>query len=102
MPKTLMHVLNKKSDFIERTCTLGHNHSLRFFVDEATGKVDLLKMSLTPQSRFVEINYVLGNSRISCWKEGEPYYIEIERVLDADFPNLTKLRDKVSLYVIFS
>ena len=72
-------------------------------MDEATGKIDLLKLSLSPQySRFIEINYVLGKSRISCMKNSQPDYIEIEKILEPDFPDLTKLREKVSLYVIFS
>jgi len=98
-----MHVLGKKSNFVERSCSTQFGHSLQFFVDEATGKIDLLKLSLSPQySRFIEINYVLGKSRISCMKNSQPDYIEIEKILEPDFPDLTKLREKVSLYVIFS
>jgi hypothetical protein len=103
MPEKFLHVLNKKSNFVERTCTRGHNHSLLFFVDEETKKVDFLKVSLSAQySRFVEINYILNKSRISCLKDNQPDYIEIDRVLDADFPDLAKLKEKVGIYVVFS
>lgn len=98
-----LHVVSKKSDFIERTCTQGHNHSLRFFVDEKTKKVDCLKVSLNPRySRFVEINYVMESCLISCWKNNQNYYIEIDRLLEPDFPDLTKLREKVGVFIIFS
>lgn len=103
LPNRYFQMLDKKANFIERTCTLGHNHALQFFTDEGTGEVDLLKISLTSQgTRFVEINYVLGISRISCLKNGETYYLEIEKVLEPDFPNLTKLKEKVGIFVVFS
>ena len=98
-----IQVLGKTSTFVERSCTAQHNHSIRFFVDGATGKIDFLRLPLNPQcSRFIEINYLLNKSRISCWKDNKPEYLEIERVLDPDFPDLTKLREKVGIYVVFN
>jgi hypothetical protein len=72
-------------------------------VDEKTQQIDCIKISLNPQySRFVEINYALGTSRISCLKEGQPDYINIDKILEIDFPCLEKLRDKIKLLVLFS
>jgi hypothetical protein len=98
-----MPTLGKTSNFVQRTCMLGQNHGLHFFVDEVTGKVDLLKVSLTHQyNRFVEINYILNKIRISCLKDGQPNYIEIAKILEPDFPDLTKLKERVGIYLVFS
>lgn len=98
-----MPILGKTATFVERSCSLQHNHSIRFLVDAATGKIDFLRLPLNPQcSRFIEINYHLNKSRISCWKDNKPDYLEIDKTLEPDFPDLTKLRDKVETYVLFS
>ena len=98
-----LQILDKETSFIERTCTQGQNHSLRFFVDGMTGKVDLLKVSLNPQyTRFIRINYIKQKCRISCLVRGVAEYIEINKLLEPDFPDLSKLKERVSLFVIFS
>jgi hypothetical protein len=98
-----IHLLDKTSTFVERSCTAQFGHSLQFFTDTITGKVDLLKLSLTPQySRFIEINYISGKSRISCLKNSKADYIEIERILEPDYPYLLALKEKVGLFVILS
>ncbi len=79
------------------------NHTLQLKVNEETGKVDFMKLSLNPKySRFLEIDFVLQKCRINCMKEGKSSYIDIPKMLIPDFPDLTKLKEVVSLYIIFS
>lgn len=95
--------LDEVGNFVERNCTLGHNHSLQMFVDLATNKVVYLKLSLNHlYSRFVEINFVTEKCRILCMKDCECQYIDIDKLIEPDFPDLTKLKERVSLYVVFS
>lgn len=98
-----LYQIGKVANYIERTCSDGMNHSLQIFVDESTNVVDLLKLSLNPKySRFLEIDFYNQKCRINCLKEGKPEYIDIPKMIEPDFPDLIKLKEKVSLYVVFS
>lgn len=95
--------VNKTSNYVERTCSQGMNHSLQFFTDENTKKIDFIKISLNHKySKFIEIDFINQKCRISCMKSGKAEYIDIPKMLEPDFPNLTKLKEKVALYVTFS
>jgi hypothetical protein len=98
-----LYPISKAANYAERTCATGMNHSLQLFTDTATNKIDFLKLSLNPKySRYLEIDFVNQRCRISCLKEGKPEYIEIEKMIEPDFPHLTKLKEKVSMYIVFS
>lgn len=63
----------------------------------------MIKLSLNPKySRFLEMDFVNQKCRITCSKDGENEYIDIPKMIYPDFPDLTKLKEKVSLYVVFS
>lgn len=97
-----LHIANNVSNYIERTCKSGMNHSLQFFTEESTKKVHLLKVSLSPNySRFIEIDYLNSKCRISCLKMGQPEYIELKKIIAPDFPNLSILKEKVETLVTF-
>lgn len=97
-----LHHTQKLANYAERTC-VGMNHTLRMFTDKESDKVDFLSLSLNPKySRFLEINFVDQRCRINCMKEGESTYIDIPKMIEPDFPKLIKLKEKVSLYVVFS
>jgi|WetSurMetagenome_2_1015567.scaffolds.fasta_scaffold587944_2 hypothetical protein len=97
-----LHYVEKVGDFFERTCT-GPNHSVQFYADKLTKSVDMLKFSLDPKySRFLEIDYLNKRCRIYCVKNSEIKYIYINKMLIPDFPDLKKLTEIISLYVIFS
>jgi hypothetical protein len=97
-----LHPINKTATFLERTCS-GANHSVQFFTDEATKQIDMLKFSLDPKyTRYLEIDYVNKRCRIACMKNSEPSYIYIPKMVEPDFPNLEKLRERISMYVVFS
>ena len=103
LPHKHLHKINKTSTYFERTCSDGMNHSLQLFTDELTGQVDLIKLSLNPNySKFIEIDFFNKKCRIICLKDSKPAYIEIQKILPLDFPLLTKLKERVSLYITFS
>lgn len=96
--------LGKYGNYIERVCTKGPNHrGLQFFTNEDTKKVHMLKLSIDPKySVFLEIDFHNERSRISCMKNGRPYYIEIDKLLVPDFPNLIRLKEKINMFVLLS
>lgn len=103
MAKKHLHWVDRTANYAERTCTRGMNHSLQIFVDESTRLVDMLMLSLNPKySRYLEIDFVNRKCRINCMKEGKPDYIDIDKMIEPDFPDLTKLKEKVAMYVVFS
>jgi len=103
LPNQKLYAVDNQSDYIERTCSSGFNHSLRFFTDKKTKKVHLLKTSISPNySRFIEIDFLNHKSKISCFKMGESEAININKIIEPDFPNLSNLKNKVDVYVKFS
>lgn len=104
LPDRFLNAVNKRADYTERTCTEGMNHrGLRFFADKATNQVDLLTLSLNPKNtKYLEIDFVNQKCRIRCMKDGKPEYINIDKMIQPDFPELTKLKDRVLMYVLFS
>lgn len=98
-----LHPINKTANYAERTCAIGMNHSLQLFADNITNKVDFLKLSLNPKySRYLEIDFLNQRCRISCFKEGQPKHIEIDKIIEPDFPHLIKLKEKVAMFICFS
>lgn len=98
----LLHPIDQTADYAERICN-GHNHIIAIWVNKATKKVDFMKLSLNSKySRFLEIDWVNQKCRITCAKDNEYEYINIPKMIEPDFPNLTKLKEKVSLYITFS
>jgi hypothetical protein len=99
----ILHPINKTGDYVERICSSGHNHVVSLWVDKNTKKVDWLRLSLNPKySRFLELDYVNSKCRITCAKNGEFTHINIPKMIEPDFPDLTKLKERVSLYILFS
>lgn len=98
----LLHPVSKTANYTERVCA-GHNHTISLWTDRDTKQVDFIKLSLNPSySRWIEVDYINQKCRIVCSKNGEYEYIEIPKMLDLDFPDLAKLKEKVSIYIIFS
>lgn len=103
LKNSYLAAMDKVANYMRRTCTKGFSHNYQHLVDEATSKVDWLKLSLNPRGgRWVEINYVTNASRIICVKGEEIDTIDIGKSLEPDFPDLTKLKEKISVYVLFS
>lgn len=99
----LIFPIGKQADFIERLCIQGLEHSIQMFVDKVTKRIDFISLSLNPKnSRYIEIDLLNKKCRISCMKNSVAEYIEIPKMIYPDFPKLEKLKEKVSLYVIFS
>lgn len=96
-----LHPIGKTADFIERTCSQGMNHVIQIYYDGQ--RVDFVRLSLNPKySKFLEIDFLNQKCRISCLKNGKAEYIEIPKMIEPDFPLLEKLKERVSLYVVFS
>jgi hypothetical protein len=99
----LLYSIDKTADYAERICSDGHNHIVTLWVDKSTKTVDFLKLSLSPKySRFLEIDFVNQKCRITCMRDGEHEHIDIPKMLIPDFPDLVKLKETVSLYIVFS
>jgi hypothetical protein len=99
----LLHPVGKIADYAERACVSNYNHVIMLWTDKTTKKIDLIKISLNKQSsRFIEIDYINQKCRITCAKEGEYDYIEIPKMIEPDFPSLTNLKERVSMYITFS
>ena len=101
IPRPSLHSSKRGGKIIERICT-GINHLFQIFVEN--GKVDYLKISLKPDySVFFVIDYYNNKCIISCLKNGKSEHdIEIPRIIEPDFPDLVKLKEKISLYVVLS
>jgi hypothetical protein len=98
-----LNLVDKKSTFVERTCSTGMNHHLQFFTDQETKKVDFIKISLHhTYSRYIEINFIHQKCKVSYTKDGKSHIIEIPKLIIPDFPKLDKLKERVSLYAVFS
>lgn len=96
-----LHHIQRLGSYVERTC-VGMNHTLQIFTNKESDTVDFLNLSLNPQySRFLQINFIDQKCRINCMKDGESTYIDVPKIIEPDFPKLTKLKEKVSLYVVF-
>jgi hypothetical protein len=102
LPGKYLYGVGKIANYIERTC-VGMNHSLQLFADESTNQVDWIKISLNPKySKFIEIDFLNQKCRIICTKNSKPEYININKMIEPDFPSLEKLKEKINLYVAFS
>jgi len=98
-----IYFIDQTGDYAERICSNGHNHIVDMWINKATKKVDFLRLSLNPKySRFLEIDYVNQKCRINLLNDGEYEYINIPKMIEPDFPDLEKLKERVSLYVVFS
>jgi len=92
--------ISKKSNFIEMTCTRS-NHCIQMIVDSNTNNVDLLKVSLAVDySRFLYVDYVNEKCKIVCYKNGREQEINIPKLLEVDFPNLTEIKSRINMFVI--
>jgi len=100
--KTLFPV-NKTSDYIQRICATGHNHSILIWTDAISNAIDFLKVSLDSKySKWLEIDFVNSKCRIICAKNGKYQYIDIDKILDIDFPDMLKIKEKVNFLITFS
>jgi len=100
----LLQPTGKTANYVERLCSRGYNHIISFWTDKQTNAVDFLRISLNSKySRFIEIDFVNQKCRIRLVDhEGKYNYIDIDKMLEIDFPDLVKLRERVGLYILFS
>lgn len=98
----LLHPIGQTADYAERICS-GHNHVIAIWTNKTTKKVDFMKLSLNSKySRFLEIDWVNQKCKITCASGGEYEHIDIPKMIEPDFPDLVKLKERVNLYVVFS
>ena len=98
-----LYPVEKTANYTERVCANNHNHVVSLWADKATNQVDYLRFSLNKEySRWVEIDYVNQKSRVTL-REGTDYrYINVPRILIADFPNCSVLKETIGLFLVFS
>lgn len=105
-----LYLTNKVSSKIEyyseKVCN-GTNHHIQIYVDKLTNKVGFIRFSLNPKySKYLEIDYVNGLSTILLYLQNDKGInlintIEIPRILEIDFPDLTNLNKIISVYTTF-
>jgi len=90
--------LNNKE--YERTCT-GANHSLQLKTNG--NKVTFLKTSLDKNySKFLIVDFIKNSSEIWLFKDAKKQHvIQLPNIPQLDFPNLTYLKDKISVYMSY-
>lgn len=102
LDNTYLPLVGKSGSFSERTCS-GPNHSLQFYTNKSTKLIELLRFSLDHKyTRYLEVDYFNKRCRIYCMKNGDIEYINIPKMVELDFPDLEKLKEKISTYVTFS
>jgi len=96
-----LRIIKKSTKLIEKTCTKGMNHSLQFLV--SNNIVQQLKVSLDAKySKFIEINFAKNNGRIILLLKNKQTDIQIDKLLEPDFPSLKELKERVELYISIS
>lgn len=97
-----LYFVDNVSDYTEKVCSNGINHTIQIFTDSKTKKIHLLKTSISHDySKFIEIDFLNSKSRISYFKLGKPEYVNVKKIIYPDFPNLKSIKDKVDTYVKF-
>lgn len=99
-----LHIIGKQGFYTEKVCVQHHTHYLQIFSNVTTNKIDFIKFSINTEfSRIVEVDFHNKKSRIQCLNQGiSDYIIHVPNVLELDFPTLTKLKEKVSMYIVIS
>jgi transcription elongation factor Elf1 len=93
--------ITKKLRYVRRICN-GTNHFFQMHVDAILNRVDMLRVSLDPYySKSLEVYYTANKSCIIYAKNSVEEVIKIDRILDIDFPDMLKLKEKVDTYLIF-
>lgn len=99
---THLKQINKFGNFIERNCP-GTNHFVSFFTDYSSKKIIFIKTSLNHKlSKLIEIDFYNKESLIICINDGKYNYLNLDKILYPDFPNLDKLKDQVNTFLLFS
>lgn len=88
--------------YIQRTCKNGIGHFLQIYTDP-NGKVQSLLMTLG-YDKTVRMNYSNNTTtfilKSAMYDDGQ--VLLVPRILTPDFPKLEKLKEKLSLYTLFS
>lgn len=99
---TYLHVIKKKSSFVEKTCSKNMSHYIQFYYDIFDKRVEHIKISLNYKySEIVEVDYYNNFSKISYIKNNKHTVFEIPELLLLDFPSLVFLKDKISKLSIY-
>lgn len=88
---------------LERTCA-AKDHVLQIFVDTNTKKIHKLRMALSPNyTKIVEFDFITKKTKIEHYKMSKIVSsMEIPRLIELDFPTLKKLKEKISLYMMYT
>lgn len=99
----LLHPTGKTANYVERICSHGYNHIVSIWTDKETKQVDYLRFSLNSNySRFLEVDFVNQKCRLLLMEECGYKHIDIDKMLEIDFNDLSKLKEKLQLYILFS
>ena len=101
--KKHLHPVDKIANYMERVCT-GYNHIFAMWIDQATQEVDFVKVVLEPMySKVISVDFV--NKKTTLELKGSlingTKIIQIPKVLELDFPDLSNLKEKIGMYSLF-
>lgn len=89
--------------YTEKLC-INSNHVFQFFIDKDSKNIDILKISLGPNfSKIIEFNFVDKTTNITIMNTSKVNFsVLIPKLLELDFPDLESLKEKISLYMMYS
>lgn len=97
----LIKLSGKSAHYIYRYC-LRTSHSLSFYTDKVSGKIDFLKFCPTNDySTVIEIDYIKDNSIVKCMRNGvERSSFELNEAVEPDFPTLEDLKNTIETLIL--
>lgn len=96
-----INFINNTADYTERKCVNVPGHS--FVVYATNNNIHLMKFSLAENfSNFIYLDYLNNRSMLAYFRNGnKEQSVEVDYILEPDFPSLTKLRHTISKYSSF-
>ena len=93
--------VNNTADYVERKCVNVAGHSLVFYTQQ--NNIDFIKFSLAENfSNFIYLDFINNKSLLAYFRNGsKEQSVEVDYLLEPDFPSLKKLKHTISKYASF-
>lgn len=98
----LPKAIQGNTTYIERVCA-SINHVVIFYTEKNTLQVDYIIFSIYPNySVYIEVNFLHKATDIFIYNREFKKEITLPKILEPDFPQLTKIKDIINMYLTFS